>query len=243
MFMRSEKPNGILVVNKPKGITSHDVVNSVRRVFGIKRVGHAGTLDPAATGVLIILVGSATKLSGQLMTDEKAYRACVRFGIYTDTQDSTGRILRTGEVKFRAEDLESCLLSFLGPGEQIPPMYSALRHKGKRLYKLARRGIEVERKPRRIFIRSIGMTRFESPFATIEVTCSKGTYIRQLCADIGERLGCPAHMAELERLRSGAFGMDGAIDFEIIRKNDPGLLASMLIKEIPLTRRKGTGTS
>lgn len=205
-------PCGILVIDKPSGMTSHDVVHRVRKTFGFRKVGHAGTLDPMATGVLILLVGKATRSQDRFLNDDKEYEGELVLGTATSTHD------REGEVTDRAEtcaavsrgDFAACLHGFLGPQEQTPPMVSAIKHRGKPLYKYARQGIVIPRKPRPITITSIELLGFDHPRATFRVACSKGTYIRTLAHDLGLRLGTFAHLSALRRTRSGPFSIDRA---------------------------------
>jgi len=214
--------DGILVVNKPEGITSHDVVEIVRKRFSIRRVGHAGTLDPMATGVLVILLGKATKFATRFINDDKEYIATLFLGRRTDTQDATGRIL---EEKSLGDDIDikkirETLLLFKGPREQIPPMVSAKKYKGKRLYQLARKEEIVERKPSRIYIHDIELIEVNLPEITMRVRCSKGTYIRTLCEEIGFALGYPAHMSKLIRTRSGRFSLEQSCNLDAIDEKD-----------------------
>lgn len=209
---------GILNVYKPKGITSHNVVSFVRRQLNMKRVGHTGTLDPAATGVLPVLVGNATKLSDLIMADEKKYTARVVLGLITDTDDTTGEIVEKREVSVTEEQIKEAVKSFVGEIEQIPPMYSAIKVEGQKLYQLARKGVEIERKPRKITVYSIDVYDFDGVSFMMDVHCGKGTYIRSLCRDIGESLGCGATMDTLERTMSGIFTLDGAYTFEQIEE-------------------------
>ena len=204
---------GFLNINKPKGKTSHDVVNMVRRALGTKRVGHTGTLDPNATGVLPICVGKATKFADHIMTGEKIYRATVHLGITTDTQDITGEVLEERPVNLTQEQVLTAIQSYIGDIEQIPPMYSAVKIDGKKLYELARAGKTVERKPRAVTIHDIYDIVFESPTVFhMSVHCTSGTYIRTLCQDIGEQLGVGACMGDLDRLRSSDFTIQTAVD-------------------------------
>lgn len=202
--------NGVIVINKPVGKTSHDCVSFVRRLLGIKRVGHTGTLDPLASGVLPICVGNATKASELLTCENKAYRAELILGMTTDTLDSEGDVLTEQPVLCTKEQIYSAVMSFVGEQEQLPPMYSAIKKDGKKLYELARQGISVEREKRRIKIYGIDIIDIdlERGSVKIDVECSKGTYIRSLCEDIGVRLGCGAYMNSLERTRSGSFSID-----------------------------------
>ena len=202
--------DGIVVVNKEKGYTSHDVVNVIRKIFHQKKVGHTGTLDPDATGVLPVCLGKATKTCDMLTFSDKSYKARVRLGITTDTQDISGKVLSEKEVNVSAEELIEAVKCFRGQISQIPPMYSALKVGGQKLCDLARKGIEVERKPRDITVYSIEMSGFDGIEFNLSVHCSKGTYIRTLCHDIGEKLGCGAVMTELQRTKSSVFEIDMA---------------------------------
>lgn len=207
--------NGILIINKQSGMTSHDVVARIRRILKTKKVGHTGTLDPDATGVLVICVGKATKLSNFLMATSKKYIAEMELGIRTDSQDSTGKVVsETKDFTATRAQVERALESLTGEIEQIPPMVSAVRHKGKKLYELARKGEEVEREPRKVKIYSLELLNFEPPRLRFSVQCSKGTYIRTLCSDIGDMLGCGAHQASLIRTRSGPFALEDALTLE-----------------------------
>lgn len=200
------EPSGILIVNKSEGMTSHDVVNRIRRLYGTKRVGHTGTLDPMATGVLVVLVGRAAKAAEYLVADSKEYIATLRLGFTTDTEDVTGSILsQSSDLPDRAQ-VNASLSSFVGDIMQTPPMYSALKVGGRKLYELAREGVEVEREARKITVHSIEAAPTDSPSDYIlRVACSSGTYIRTLCADIGAALGCGGVMATLCRTRAGSF--------------------------------------
>lgn len=216
--MKEGHPNGILIVDKPKGITSHDVVNIVRRLFNVKEVGHAGTLDPIATGVLIILIGEATKRSNFLASVDKEYRTTLRLGITTDTGDAFGKIIASSQLQGLERDLiEKTIMGFKGEIEQMPPVFSAVKFKGRSLYKWARKGITVPRKARKVTVREISIKKISLPDIVFDVSCSKGTYIRQLCMDIGGKLGCGAHMAELRRLKAGDFHISQAIDADRLR--------------------------
>lgn len=210
--------DGIINVYKEKGYTSHDVVAKLRGILHRKKIGHTGTLDPDATGVLPVCLGKATKVCELLTDKKKTYLAVVRLGVQTDTQDLTGTILEEKEVKVTEEQIRETTASFLGDYEQIPPMYSAVKVNGKRLYELARQGKEVERKARRVHIytcdiRDIALAKNEF---SMEVTCSKGTYIRTLCQDIGEKLGCGAAMASLVRTQVDRFQLEDALTLERI---------------------------
>ena len=210
--------DGIINVYKEKGYTSHDVVAKLRGILHQKKIGHTGTLDPDATGVLPVCLGKATKVCELLTDKKKTYLAVVRLGVQTDTQDLTGTIVEEKEVQVTGEQIRETAAFFLGEYEQIPPMYSAVKVNGKRLYELARQGKEVERKARKVHIytcdiREIDLANNEF---LMEVTCSKGTYIRTLCQDIGEKLGCGAAMASLVRLRVDRFNLEDALTLERI---------------------------
>ncbi len=203
--------NGIAVIWKPSGITSHDVVYKVRRTLKMKRVGHTGTLDPMAEGILPICVGRATRAADIVGGSEKEYLAVMRLGVETDTLDAEGEIIKTCDANVSDDDILSAVSQFSGEIMQIPPMYSAVHHEGKRLYELARKGITVERKPRKITIHSLSVLNICGNDVTLNIVCSRGTYIRTLCADIGSVLGCGAHMSSLERTRSGVFDKEKSV--------------------------------
>lgn len=219
---------GIVNVLKPPGVTSHDVVSYLRRVYGLKKVGHAGTLDPAAAGVLPVFLGQATRLIEFTAEADKSYRVELTFGYATDSGDETGEVIATREdfVLPVTDDIAAALDSFVGESEQVPPMHSAIKVGGKKLYELARAGIAIERKPRTIYISAVRLIRVAAPVILFDVTCSKGTYIRSLCADIGERLGCPAVMSFLVRTRVGDFTLEGAKSFEEIAADPEAVLQS-----------------
>jgi tRNA pseudouridine55 synthase len=204
--------SGVLVVDKGRGVTSFDVVALARRRLGVRRIGHAGTLDPDATGVLPILIGEATKLTPYLVDHDKEYLATIRLGVTTDTHDVSGRVLAEKPVpELSVADLEEVCGSFVGRIKQVPPMYSAIHHEGRRLYELAREGIEVERAPREVVVRSIKVEAIAGARATVRVLCGKGTYVRVLAADIGAALGCGGAVEELVRCRVGSFRLDEAV--------------------------------
>jgi tRNA pseudouridine55 synthase len=204
--------DGILNINKPAGKTSFEVVALVRRLSGERRVGHGGTLDPEATGVLPIGLGRGTRVTAFLAEESKVYQAQVELGTATDTYDASGKITCTGDVStVTREQVEAALASFRGLIEQIPPLYSALKYQGQPLYRLARAGIEVPRPPRKVNIFRLELLHFELPLLTLEVTCSKGTYIRSLAHDLGQALGCGAHLKSLVRLKSGPFHLSEAV--------------------------------
>ena len=206
--------DGVLNVNKPAGFTSHDVVAKLRGIFHQKKIGHTGTLDPDATGVLPVCLGNATRLCQFLADETKSYEAVLLLGRETDTQDVSGRVTAERPVTCTEEEFLKAACSFRGPQMQVPPMYSALKRDGKKLYELARAGIEVEREPRPVTFYEIEVREISLPRARISVTCSKGTYIRTLCHDIGRRLGCGACMESLVRTRVGRFRLEEAVTLE-----------------------------
>ena len=204
--------NGIVAINKPSGITSHDVVDCVRRKFSMRRIGHAGTLDPLATGVLVILVGQGTKLFDKFVGFDKGYRATLILGTKTTSADTQGEVIEEKPwADVTEQQVRDMFETFLGEGEQIPPMVSAVRVNGQRLYKLARQGIEVKREPRLIRIDKIEMLRFEPPHVEFLLECSKGTYVRKFAEDVGDKLGCGACISQIERTKVGSFSLDEAI--------------------------------
>jgi tRNA pseudouridine55 synthase len=211
--------DGALLIDKPSGPTSHDVVDAIRRKFGIKKVGHCGTLDPNATGLLIIVLGRATKLSERLMGDDKVYEGTIKFGETTDSYDRDGAILETKPVpSLTLDQLDDEAAKFIGDQQQIPPMVSAIKKGGVPLYKLARKGIEVVREPRLIHIYNYRFTDYTAPLGKFRVACTKGTYIRSLAHDLGQRLGCGAHLAELRRSASGKFDVADAVTLDAVLK-------------------------
>ena len=207
----------IIIIDKPSGMTSHDVVAIARRRLNIKKIGHCGTLDPMATGVLVLVMNKATKLSASFSADDKEYICLMKLGVVTDTQDASGEVINSNSTEnINKVTLEDVILSFLGKQEQIPPMMSAKHYNGKRLYMLARKGIVVDRDPIAIEIKDIQILNIKDDEAEFKVVCSKGTYIRTLCHDIGIRLGCGAHMKALRRTRSGKFHIKDAMLLEDI---------------------------
>lgn len=202
------EPCGVLIINKPQGPTSHDIVNKVRRLYSTKKVGHTGTLDPMATGVLVVLIGRAAKACEYSLSDKKRYTATLRLGVETDTEDTTGNILNEYPVEVTENAVKEVLSSFTGKIKQIPPMYSALKVGGKKLCDIAREGGTVEREAREIEVYSISATHIEENDYRLEVECSAGTYIRTLCADIGKALGCGGAMASLERSSACGFSIE-----------------------------------
>ncbi len=219
--------SGVLVVDKAAGVTSHDVVALVRRHLRARRVGHAGTLDPAAVGVLPILIGEATKLMPYVSDQDKEYVVTVRFGITTDTQDLEGRRLSEAPVPaFTREDLERLTSRFVGRIRQVPPMYSAVHHQGRRLYELAREGQEVVRESREVIVHSIVVEAVEPPVSRLRIVCGKGTYVRTLAADLGGALGCGAVVERLERVRVGPFHRGDAVSSADLTTIPPATLWS-----------------
>ena len=205
-------PDGILLVDKPTAMTSHDVVDRIRRRFRIAKVGHAGTLDPQATGLLIIMLGRGTKLAGRLMADDKTYEGTMRLGAITDTQDGDGAIIQERDYKdVTRDDVEREMRGFVGDIMQVPPMVSALKKDGVPLYRLARKGQVVERQPRLIHVHEFLLTDFNLPTASFYVRSGKGCYVRTLCADLGEKLGCGAFLESLRRTASGVFNVSDAL--------------------------------
>ncbi len=211
---------GIVIVNKPDGITSHDVVERVRRKFKMRRVGHAGTLDPMATGVLVVLLGKATKLFNKFVSFDKAYRAALILGTSTDSSDIRGKIIKQSPYEqITPGQIEEAFARFIGEIKQVPPMVSAIKFKGKKLYELARQGIQVERQARLIKIYSLQIESMNIPKVEFYVECSKGTYIRQLAYDIGEVLGCGACISQIERTKVGPFSIEEAVNLEDLNES------------------------
>jgi tRNA pseudouridine55 synthase len=228
--------DGVLLVDKPTGMTSHDVVDRVRRRFGFNKVGHCGTLDPAATGLLILGLERATKLQDRLMSDDKVYEGSMLLGISTDSQDADGQVIAEKPVPpLTAEDIETVLTRFRGDLQQVPPMVSAVKHQGTPLYKLARKGKTVEREPRLIHIYDLRVLGLELPRIQFRVACTKGTYVRTLCSDIGDALGCGAHLFELRRIRSGKFDVKDAHSLDTILQRTRDELKELIIPILKLT--------
>jgi tRNA pseudouridine55 synthase len=214
--------DGAILVDKPAGLTSHDVVDAIRRQFGIKKVGHCGTLDPNATGLLIIVLGRGTKLSERLMGDDKVYEGTVKFGEATDSHDADGELTSSLPVMpMTLEQLNEEAATFIGDQMQVPPMVSAIKKNGVPLYKLARQGLEVEREPRLIHIYNFRFTEYAEPLGKFRVACTKGTYIRSLAHDLGQKLGCGAHLTALRRCTSGKFEVADALPLKaLLQLND-----------------------
>lgn len=226
-----------LVLDKPAGCTSHDMVAKARRALGLKRIGHTGTLDPDATGVLVLAVGKATRLI-QYLPGGKAYRAQIQLGLQTSTYDISGEVLEQQRVpELSAAQLEKLLAGFLGPQLQVPPMVSAISIGGKRLYELARQGIELERPARPVVFEQIKLLNWHSPFLELDIDCSAGTYIRSLAHDLGQKLGCGACLSSLRRTRAHQFGLEQAISLESLRplaeQPEQGFAADWALRHFP----------
>lgn len=206
--------NGVMLLDKPVGFTSNQALQTVKRLLNACKAGHSGSLDPIATGLLPLFFGEATKLTQFLLNADKRYWTVFRLGVSTTTYDSEGEVTATRPVTASARDIEKTLVAFRGEIEQIPPMYSAIKHQGEALYKLARAGVEVEREPRKVTVHEIRMLGFQDDLLTLEISCSKGTYIRTLAHDLGEALGCGAHVVQLRRLATGDIPIDQAVTLE-----------------------------
>lgn len=230
MLAPTKDYDGVLLIDKPGAHTSHDVVARLRGILKMKRIGHAGTLDPMATGLLVMLVGKATRLSQYLMSVEKEYTGTIELGKVTNTQDAEGDVLTTLPVPALSEaDVRKALAGFLGDQYQVPPMFSAIKIAGKPLYKSARAGEEVEREPRFIRVMNYELTRWESPEIDFRVLCTKGTYVRTLAHDLGQRLGCGAHLKALRRIASGTLNVSRAVTLEQLQKMTPAEIDQVLI--------------
>ncbi|MCB1893916.1 MAG: tRNA pseudouridine(55) synthase TruB [Rhodocyclaceae bacterium] len=231
--------DGVLLLDKPSGLSSNQALQQARRLYDAAKAGHTGTLDPLASGLLPLTFGEATKFSQQLLDADKRYLARIQLGIRTDTGDSEGQILQQRAVVVERTAIESALARFRGDIEQIPPMYSALKHQGRPLYALAREGVQVDRPPRRVTIHQLLLASLDLPYVDLDVTCSKGTYIRTLAEDIGELLGCGAHLAALRRTAIGPLTVDRAVPLSRLESADiaqrDALLAGMdsLVGELP----------
>ncbi|HWM44978.1 MAG TPA: tRNA pseudouridine(55) synthase TruB [Burkholderiales bacterium] len=210
--------DGALLVDKPLGLSSNAVLQKAKKLFGAAKAGHAGTLDPLASGLLLVLFGEATKFAGPLLAADKEYVATVKLGERTTTGDAEGEVLEAKPVDVTQASLLPVLERFRGEIEQVPPMHSALKHKGTPLYRLARRGQEVERAPRRVLISELELVKFDTPSVVLRIVCSKGTYVRVLAEDIGEALGCGAHLAGLRRTAAGRFRIEDAVTLERLEK-------------------------
>ena len=229
----TDAPEGILLVNKPQGITSHDVVSKIRRVYQMKKVGHAGTLDPMATGLLLILVGKATKASQYLMSLCKEYTGTVKLGVSTDSQDAEGEIVEERTVPdLTEEQVKAEMKTFIGDQYQIPPMFSAKKVNGQKLYKLARQGKIVEREPRVINISRFELTKYSLPEVSFIVGTSKGAYVRTIAHDLGKKFGCGGHLNKLRRTAVGQFRIENAVKIEELEVMSPSTLRKQLIPVI-----------
>lgn len=227
--------DGAILIDKPAGPTSHDVVDAIRRRFAIKKVGHCGTLDPGATGLLIIVLGRGTKLSEKLMSDDKVYEGTIKFGEATDSYDADGELVSSLPVPpLTLDELNEAAASFIGDQMQIPPMVSAVKKGGVPLYKLARKGIEVPREPRLIHVYNFRFTTYDEPMGAFRVACTKGTYVRSLAHELGQKLGCGAHLAALRRSASGKFDVADALPLEAALKLTPRELADRVIPFLKL---------
>lgn len=236
-MLQFDSLDGALLVDKPAGCTSHDVVDRIRRKFGIKKVGHCGTLDPNATGLLIIVLGRGTKLSEKLMSDDKVYEGDIKFGEATDSYDIDGVVTSTSPVPpLTLEQLNEAAAAFIGDLQQIPPMVSAKKQGGVPLYKLARKGIEVVREPRLVHIYNYRFTAYTEPVAKFRVACTKGTYVRSLAHDLGAKLGCGAHLATLRRVTSGKWDVADALTLDAILALPLGELEKRVIPFLQLAR-------
>jgi tRNA pseudouridine55 synthase len=227
--------DGAILIDKPAGPTSHDVVDAIRRKFGIKKVGHCGTLDPNATGLLIIVLGRGTKLSERLMGDDKVYEGTMKFGEATDSYDADGELTATLPVPpLTLEQLNEESATFIGDQMQVPPMVSAIKRGGVPLYKLARKGIEVEREPRLVHIYNFRFTEYTEPLGTFKLACTKGTYVRSVAHDLGTKLGCGAHLATLRRSVSGKFDVTDAWTLDAVMNMSTAELEKRVIPFLKL---------
>lgn len=227
--------DGAILIDKPAGPTSHDVVDAIRRKFGIKKVGHCGTLDPNATGLLIIVLGRGTKLSERLMGDDKVYEGTMKFGEATDSYDADGELTSSLPVPLLTLDqLNEEAATFIGDQMQVPPMVSAIKKGGVPLYKLARKGIEVEREPRLIHIYNFRFTEYNEPLAAFKLACTKGTYVRSVAHDLGNKLGCGAHLATLRRSVSGKFDVADATTWDAVMNMSTAELEKRVIPYLKL---------
>jgi tRNA pseudouridine55 synthase len=229
--------DGAILIDKPAGPTSHDVVDAIRRQFNIKKVGHCGTLDPAATGLLIIVLGRGTKLSERLMSDDKVYEGTMKFGETTDSYDADGELVASLPVlPMSLEELNEAAAGFIGDLMQTPPMVSAIKKGGVPLYKLARKGVEVEREPRLIHIYNFRFTTYQEPLGAFRLACTKGTYVRTVAHELGQKLGCGAHLATLRRITSGKFDVTDAVTFEDVMNYSVRELEQRVIPFLKLSR-------
>jgi tRNA pseudouridine55 synthase len=229
--------DGAVLIDKPAGPTSHDIVDAIRRQFLIKKVGHCGTLDPNATGLLIIVLGRGTKLSEKLMSDDKVYEGTIKFGETTDSYDADGELVSSLPVPpLTLEQLNAAADEFVGDLMQMPPMVSAVKKGGVPLYKLARKGLEVERESRLIHIYTFRFSDYQQPSALFRIACTKGTYVRSIAHELGQKLGCGAHLASLRRVTSGKFEVAQAMQFEEVLKLSARELECRVIPFLQLAR-------
>ncbi|HZR15907.1 MAG TPA: tRNA pseudouridine(55) synthase TruB [Verrucomicrobiae bacterium] len=236
MIQEFTASDGAILIDKPAGPTSHDVVDAIRRQFNIKKVGHCGTLDPNATGLLIIVLGRGTKLSEKLMSDDKVYAGTVKFGEATASYDADGELLSSLPVPpLTLDELNQVAAEFVGDQMQTPPMVSAVKIGGVPLYKLARKGVEVAREARLIHIYRFRFSSYEEPIGAFELACTKGTYVRSVAHEMGQKLGCGAHLATLRRVRSGKFDVARATEFEEVLKLSSRELEKLIIPFLKLS--------
>ncbi len=227
--------DGAILIDKPAGPTSHDIVDNIRRQFQIKKAGHCGTLDPAATGLLIVVLGRATKLSEKMMSDDKVYSGAIKFGETTDSYDADGELVGSLPVPpLTVDELNEAAASFVGDLLQTPPMVSAVKKAGVPLYKLARKGIEVDRKPRLVHIYSVRFSEYNEPFGTFRIACTKGTYVRAVAHELGQKIGCGGHLARLRRESSGKHDVQDAVTYERVLNFSPAELQARIIPFLKL---------
>jgi tRNA pseudouridine55 synthase len=232
--------DGAILIDKPAGPTSHDIVDAIRRKFGIKKVGHCGTLDPNATGLLIIVLGRGTKLSEKLMGDDKVYEGTIQFGKATDSYDADGEVTETKPVPpLTLDQLNEVAAAYIGDLMQTPPMVSAIKKEGVPLYKLARKGIEVEREPRLVHIYNFRFIDYREPSGRFTIACTKGTYVRSIAHELGQKLGCGAHLATLRRTASGIFDVSGAAPLAAVLELTPVELEKKVIPFLKLAAAAG----
>ena len=234
--------DGVLLIDKPAGITSFGAVDRIKKYFRLKKVGHGGTLDPMATGLLVILINRGTKLAAKILGGDKEYRAEIRWGIRTDTQDITGRIWEEKkDPAVSRREVEKVLSDFRGEIEQVPPMFSALKHRGRPLYQLARQGKRVDRPPRKVTIKELELVEYRPDRIRIRIVSSKGTYIRTLADDLGESLGCGGCLTALRRTRSGRFGVEEAVSLNDLLRSDREKLEARVISPARIIAHYGDG--
>ncbi len=229
--------DGAILIDKPPGPTSHDVVDAIRRRFGIRKVGHCGTLDPNATGLLVIVLGRGTKLSEKLMGDDKVYEGTIQFGIATNSYDADGEVTETRPVPaLNLDQLNEAAAAFIGDLMQTPPMVSAIKKGGVPLYKLARKGIEIEREPRLVHVYNFRFNEYREPTGQFRIACTKGTYVRSIAHELGQKIGCGAHLATLRRTASGKFDVAGTTPLAEVLKLTPAELEKKVIPFLKLAQ-------